>query len=70
MNSLKRYREKNNFTFQEMADLLEISKTYYWQLEKKKRRLSYNMALNIAAIFNLKPDDIFYKDFKKRNNKG
>ena len=35
MNSLKRCREKNNFTFQEMADLLEISKTYYWQLEKK-----------------------------------
>ena len=29
--------------------------------EHKKRRLYYEMAVKIAAIFNLKPDDLFYE---------
>ena len=65
MTKLQKYREKNNFTFQDMADFLNISKTYYWQLEKNKRRLSYKMAVKISEIFNLKPDDLFYEDKKK-----
>ena len=56
---LTRLREKHNFSYQDMADFLKISKCYYWQLEHKKRRLYYDMAIKIAAIFNLKPDDIF-----------
>ncbi|MDD2180902.1 MAG: helix-turn-helix transcriptional regulator [Bacilli bacterium] len=66
MNKLQKYREKNNFTFQDMADFLNISKTYYWQLEKSKRRLSYTMAIKISDIFNLKPDDLFYENFKSK----
>lgn len=65
MNKLKEYRKKKNYTFQQMANLLNISKTYYWQLENKKRRLKYDMAIKIAAIFNLKPDTLFYDDFLK-----
>ena len=65
MNKLQKYREKNNFTFQDMANFLNISKTYYWQLEKNKRRVSYKMAVKISEIFNLKPDDLFYEDKKK-----
>ncbi len=69
MSKLQECREKDNYTHQEMANLLKISKTYYWQLEKNKRRLSYEMAIKIAAIFNLKPDDLFYEDFIKREHK-
>ena len=43
-----------------MAKLLKVSKTYYWELENKKKRLSYGLAIKIALIFNLKPDDVFY----------
>ena len=46
-----------------MAQELNISKTYYWQLEHNQRRISYEMAFKIAKIFRKKPDDIFYQEF-------
>ena len=52
-----------------MAKELNISKTYYWQLEHNQRRLSYEMALKIAKIFGKKPDDIFYKEYLKLTKK-
>lgn len=62
LNTLKKMRLKNKLTYQNMADKLEMSKTFYWQIENGKRRLNYEVAKKIAAIFKLKPDDIFYKD--------
>lgn len=67
MKTLKTYRIKNNYSYQNMADLLNISKTFYWQLENKKRRLSYDMAIKIANIFSATPDEIFYEDIKKED---
>lgn len=65
---LKELRTKNNFTYKVMGDKLNVSKTFYWQLENNKRKLSYKMAFDIAKIFGLKPDDIFYDDFLNRIN--
>jgi len=65
MNLLKQYRKKEGYTFEEMSNLLDISKTYYWQIENGKRRLSYIMAVKIAVIFNLKPDDLFFDEIIK-----
>ena len=62
MNKLKELRIKFVYTYQDMADKLKISKPYYFQLENNKRRLYYQKAVEIAEIFNLKPDDIFYKE--------
>lgn len=64
MEKLKLIRIKNNLTFEQMAKLVGISKTYYWQIENRKRRLYYDLAVKIAAIFKLKPDDLFYDEFK------
>jgi len=69
VDKLKEIREKNNYTHKEMANLLGISKPYYWQIENNKRGLSYQMAFNISNIFNLRPDEIFYKEFEKQQNK-
>lgn len=66
MNKLKELRINNNYTLQQMANILNISKTYYFQLENNKRVLSYINAIKIAKIFNLKPDDIFYNDYKEK----
>lgn len=63
MNKLKTLRKTNNYSTQQMADMLKISKTFYWQIENNKRRLSYDMAIRIASIFNLKPDNLFFDDF-------
>ena len=59
---LKNLRIENGYTYQEMADKLHICKAYYWQIEHNNRRLSYQLAKEIAAIFDLKPDDIFYQE--------
>lgn len=66
MEQLRKYRTKNKYSFNYMANLLNISKTYYWQLEHNQRRLSYEMAIKIAKIFGKKPDDIFYQEYKNK----
>lgn len=65
MKTLKEYRLKKNYKYQDMAKILKISKTFYWQIENKKRRLSYDMAIKIASIFDTTPDNLFYNDVKK-----
>jgi len=66
MEKLKNLRIKKKYSFSDMANILGISKTYYWQLEHNQRRISYEMAIKIAAIFNKKPDEIFYNELKKK----
>lgn len=59
---LKKIREENNYSYEDMSNMLGISKCFYWQIEHKKRRLYYEMAKKIALIFNVMPDDLFYED--------
>lgn len=63
---LKNLRYKKGYTTKDMADKLGVSKAFYSQLENNKRTISYLMAIKISAIFNKKPDAVFYEDFKKR----
>ena len=65
MDKLKELRHKKGWTCDDMATMLNISKAYYWQLENGKRRLFYFLAIRIAKLFELKPDELFYKDFTK-----
>lgn len=69
MEILKQKRVENNYSFKYMAKELGISKTYYWQLEHNQRRISYEMAVKIAKIFNKKPDDIFYNEYIEKKEK-
>ena len=57
MNKLQQYRKRYNYNCQDMADILNISKSFYWQIENNKRRLNYDTALKIAKIFKMKPDN-------------
>lgn len=61
---LKDLRVKEGYTYQEMANKLGICKAYYWQIEHNNRRLSYELAKQIATILKVKPDDLFYKETK------
>lgn len=67
IDNLRKLREEKGLSYEDMAKKLNISKSFYWQLEHKNRRLSYKMAQNIASIFGLKPDAIFYEEYKNRN---
>ena len=61
---LKELRKQKKYTTNDMAEKLGISKPFYCQIENQKRRLSYEMAVKIAAIFKKKPDSIFYENYK------
>lgn len=59
---LRNMRLRRRLTTGDMAEKLNISKPFYCQIETGRRRLSYDMAVRIAAIFRAKPDTIFYQD--------
>lgn len=61
MNNLKKIRKEKGYTIYDMAKKLNITPSYYSQLENKKRRLFYDMAFKISNIFNMKPDSIFMR---------
>ncbi|MDD3392276.1 MAG: helix-turn-helix transcriptional regulator [Bacilli bacterium] len=58
-DNLKQIRKNYHLTIYDMAQKLGITPAYYSQLENKKRRLYYEMAIKIANIFKKTPDDIF-----------
>lgn len=53
--------EDNEITMSELAEKLGKSKQYISALVTGTIRLRYDMAVMIAQIFNMKPDDIFLK---------
>ena len=64
-NVLKKLRKDKNITIRELANILDITPSYYWQLENNKKRLFYEMAIKISDIFSMKPDEIFYTKYQK-----
>ena len=65
INILKKLRKDKKITIKELANILDITPSYYWQLENSKKRLFYEMAIKISDIFNMKPDEIFYTKYQK-----
>ena len=65
---LKEMRYKKGLTAKEVAEKVGISKAFYCQLENRKRRLSYDAAIKIAGVFNVKPDYIFYNETVLEDN--
>lgn len=59
---LKKLRKENKYTIYDMAKILKITPSFYSQIENKRKRLNYDMAIKIASIFNIKPDEIFYSN--------
>lgn len=63
---LKEVREKKQYTSKYMAEQLQISKPFYSQIENERRNLTYEMAFKIAKVLKMKPDNLFYDEYKKR----
>lgn len=58
-NKLKQLRLEKEYTIYEMAKKLNISYSHYSLIENKKRNLTYEMAIKIAKIFEMTPDELF-----------
>jgi len=57
---LKELRINNNFNVQQMAQLLDISKSHYYKIESGIRNPNFALAGKIAALFNCSVDKIFF----------
>lgn len=57
---LEQVRKQHHMSCQEVAKRVGFSRQYYWLIENGQRTLSYENAKKIAAIFDLKPDDLFF----------
>lgn len=59
---LKSKRTRQCMSCVDIAKIVGISPAYYSQIENKSRRLYYFMAVKIAKVFNMTPDELFYDD--------
>lgn len=59
MNKLAELRKNVGLTQKQMAEKLNISESYYCQLENGNRRMSLEMALKISSILKKTPNEIF-----------
>lgn len=66
METLKRERIKNGWTCQEASDKIGISKSFYWQIENDKRRMTYELAIRVSLVFDTTPDTLLYVDTLSR----
>ncbi len=62
MYVLKQHRLNKGYSCETMSRKLGISKTYYWQIEQGKRRITYELAMKMAELFNTTPDTLLYED--------
>lgn len=60
MKKLKKIRKDYGYTIYDMGRLLDVTASFYSQLENGKKRLFYDMSIRIADIFSMRPDDLFY----------
>ena len=68
-DGIKPLCEKNGITMSELAKKLGKSKQYISAIANGTIRLKYDMAVAIAEIFDLKPDDIFLKEKSIKNGR-
>ena len=59
---LKSKRTRQRMSCVDIAKIVGSSPAYYSQIENKSRRLYYFMAVKIAKVFNMTPDELFYDD--------
>ncbi|MCH5179711.1 MAG: helix-turn-helix transcriptional regulator [Erysipelotrichales bacterium] len=58
-------RKKKGINLDTVAKELNVSKAYISMVETGKRSLDYQMAINMARIFNSTPDELFLDDMNK-----
>ncbi len=58
-------RKEKGLNLEDIARELNVSKAYISMIETGKRSLDYQMAIQMAGIFDVKPDELFFDDVVK-----
>ena len=59
---LKSLIQDNKYTYKEIGNIAGISKPAVWMIANGKRKPSYETAIILSYIFDLKPDEVFYDE--------
>lgn len=65
-------RKQRNISLKDISTKLNFSIGYISLIENGKRKLTYELAVELAAFLDRKPDELFYNDYvrnKKKENK-
>ena len=65
--TLKELRARKNYTQQDMADKLGVSRQRYIEIEKKPSKVSCEKMQVIAEILHVKIGDIFLQDYHTKS---
>jgi putative transcriptional regulator len=64
-NKLKVYRAMHDLTQEQLADKLNVSRQTVIAIESNKYLPSLSLAFRIAALFEVKIEDVFFEDDRK-----
>lgn len=64
---LANLKKEHGLTNRKLGSALGISHVMYYNIESGIANVDYEMAVKIANLYNLKPDDIFLEYEKIRN---
>jgi len=64
-NKLKVYRAMHDLTQEQLADKLNVSRQTVIAIESNKYLPSLSLAFRIAALFQVKIEDVFFEDERK-----
>jgi len=64
-NNMKVLRAKNNVTQEELADRVGVTRQTILAIEKNKYSPSLKLAFDIAKIFNVGIEEVFYTNEEK-----
>lgn len=67
MDFLVNLRLKEGKTIKEIASLLNISSSYYKDIELGKIDIKYSLAIKISNLFKMNPDDLFLDYYKNKD---
>lgn len=66
---LREYRKKNNFTQQELADIVEVTMNYLGRLERGERKPGIDVLLRISDKLNVSIDELLKAESEYRSRK-
>lgn len=67
-NRIRRIRKEKGMSGVEIAEKLNITPTYFYEIERGKKRLSAEMAAELAKIFNVSIDYLLGLDVENKAN--
>ena len=59
---IKYYREKSDYTVEELANKIGITERYLYRIENEGKKPSYNVLYKLIRILKISPELIFFPD--------